>query len=306
MTVPDYQTLMAPALQALADGTEQPISQLRGAIAKRIGLTDDDLKATLPSGSPLFANRLHWTITYLHQAGLVRRPRRAVVQITSRGRDVLAEHPDRVDVGVLLQFEEFIEFRSRTRGEPTSADADAHELAAPTETTPGETISKAVAEANSAVAAEVLERVREREPAFLERLVLNVLTAMGYRGAAGSAEHLGRSGDNGLDGVIRQDPLGLDQIYVQAKRYAATHTVGRPEIQGFVGALHGAQANRGVFITTSNFTTEAITYADRVAARVVLIDGIALAQLMVTHNIGVQDRETYIIKRVDEDFFEEA
>ena len=128
---------------------------------------------------------------------------------------------------------------------------------------------------------------------------------MGYRGAAGSAEHLGRSGDNGLDGVIRQDPLGLDQIYVQAKRYGATYTVGRPEIQGFVGALHGAQANRGVFITTSSFTNEAIAYADRVAARVVLIDGLALAQLMVTHNIGVQDRETYVIKRVDEDFFEE-
>src|SRR6266567_5772190 len=147
---------MAPALQALADGAEQPISQLRSAIAEQIGLTDDDLKATLPSGSALFANRLHWTITYLRQAGLVRRPRRAIVQITSRGRDVLAAHPDRVDVGVLLQFEEFIEFRSRTRGDTTSAGADTHELAAPAETTPGETISKAVAEANSAVAAEVL------------------------------------------------------------------------------------------------------------------------------------------------------
>jgi restriction system protein len=297
---------MAPTLHALADGAEQPISQLRVVIANQVGLTDEDLKATLPSGSRLFANRLHWTITYLHQAGLVRRPRRAVVQITDRGLNVLAGHPDRVDVGVLLQFEEFIEFRSRTRGDVSPAETDAQDPAALAETTPRETIAKAVAEANSAVAAEVLERVREREPAFLERLVLNVLTAMGYRGAAGSAEHLGRSGDNGLDGVIRQDPLGLDQIYVQAKRYAAAHTVGRPEIQGFVGALHGAQANRGVFITTSSFTNEAITYADRVAARVVLIDGITLAQLMVTHNIGVQDRETYVIKRVDEDFFEET
>jgi restriction system protein len=260
----------------------------------------------VPSGSPLFANRLHWTITYLHQAGLVRRPRRAVVQITDRGREVLADHPDRVDVGVLLQFEEFIEFRSRTRGDANPVETGAQDPAAPAETTPGETIAKAVTEANNAVAAEVLERVREREPAFLERLVLNVLTAMGYRGAAGSAEHLGRSGDNGLDGVIRQDPLGLDQIYVQAKRYAAAHTVGRPEIQGLVDALHGAQANRGVLITTSSFTNEAITYADRVAARVVLIDGITLAQLMVTHNIGVQDCETYVIKRVDEDFFEET
>ena len=297
---------MAPVLHALADGKEQPISQLRGIIATQIGLTDEDLKATLPSGSRLFVNRLHWTITYLYQAGLVRRPRRAVVQITSRGQDVLAEHPDRVDNSILLQFKEFTEFQNRARGDASPAQAGAHEPAAAAETTPVETIAKAVAEANSAVAAEVLERVRDRDPVFLEQLVLNVLTALGYRGAAGSAEHLGRSGDNGLDGVIRQDPLGLDQIYVQAKRYAAGHTVGRPEIQGFVGALHGAQADRGVFITTSSFTNEATTYADRVAARVILIDGITLAQLMVTHNIGVQDRETYVIKRVDEDFFEET
>jgi restriction system protein len=297
---------MAPTLHALADSAEHPISQLRGTIAEQMGLTDEDLKATLPSGSRLFVNRLHWTITYLYQAGLVRRPRRAVVQITSRGLDVLAEHPDRVDNSILLHFKEFIEFQSRTRVDASPAQTDAEELAAPAETTPVETIAKAVAEANSAVAAEVLQRVREREPAFLEQLVLNVLTALGYRGAAGSAEHMGRSGDNGLDGVIRQDPLGLDQIYVQAKRYAAGHTVGRPEIQGFVGALHGAQADRGVFITTSSFTNEAVTYADRVAARVVLIDGITLARLMVTYNIGVQDREAYVIKRVDEDFFEET
>lgn len=297
---------MAPVLHALADGVEQPISQLRSIIAEQLGLTDEDLKATLPSGSRLFVNRLHWTITYLYQAGLVRRPRRAVVQITGRGQDVLAKYPDRVDNSILLQFQEFTEFQSRTRGDVSPGQAGGQEAPVPPETTPVETIAKAVAEANSAVAAEALERVREREPAFLERLVLNVLTALGYRGAAGSAEHLGRSGDNGLDGVIRQDPLGLDQIYVQAKRYAAGHTVGRPEIQGFVGALHGAQANRGVFITTSSFTNEAITYADRVSARVVLIDGITLAHLMVTHNIGVQDREAYVIKRVDEDFFEET
>lgn len=297
---------MAPVLHALADGAEQPISQLRGIIAKQVGLTDEDLKATLPSGSRLFVNRLHWTITYLYQAGLVRRPRRAVVQITSRGQAVLAEHPDRVDNSILLQFTEFTEFQNRARGDASPPQSGSHEPVVVAETTPVETIATAVAEANSAVAAEVLERVREREPAFLEQLVLNVLTALGYRGAAGSAEHLGRSGDNGLDGVIRQDPLGLDQIYVQAKRYAAGHTVGRPEIQGFVGALHGAQADRGVFITTSSFTNEATTYADRVAARVILIDGITLAQLMVTHNIGVRDRETYVIKRVDEDFFEET
>jgi restriction system protein len=225
-----------------------------------------------------------------------------VVRITGRGRKVVAEHPDRVDVRVLSEFPEFIDFKGRTRvprqaGEPAVDD---------NETTPREAVSAAVSEANAAVAAEVLDRVRRREPAFLERLVLSVLTAMGYGGAAGAAEHLGKVGDEGLDGVIRQDALGLDRIYVQAKRYGEANAVGRPEIQAFVGALHGAQADRGIFITTSRFTPEAITYADRVAARVVLIDGPALSALMVRHNIGVQDQQIYVIKRVDEDFFEES
>jgi restriction system protein len=172
--------------------------------------------------------------------------------------------------------------------------------------TPRETIAAAVEETNAAVATELLTRIREQNPAFLERLVLRVLTAMGYGGAEGSAEQLGRSGDEGLDGVIRQDPLGLDRIYVQAKRYAADRPVGRPDIQGFVGALHGAQADRGVFITTSRFSQDAVTYAERVASRVILIDGHDLAALCVKHNIGVQDREAYVLKRIDEDFFDDV
>jgi len=249
----------------------------------------------------LFANRLHWAVTYMHQAGLVSRPKRGVVRITDRGRKVAAAHPERVDVGVLSEFSEFIEFKSRSHARRQTGQPELVK----NEATPREAVSTAVDEANAAVAAEVLDRVRQREPAFLERLVLAVLTAMGYGGAAGAAEHLGKSGDEGLDGVIRQDPLGLDRIYVQAKRYGANSAVGRPEIQEFVGALHGAQADRGIFITTSRFTAEAITYADRVAARVVLIDGAALSALMVRHNIGVQDQQTYVIKRVDEDYFEE-
>jgi restriction system protein len=161
-----------------------------------------------------------------------------------------------------------------------------------------------VAEANEALATELLARIRERDPLFLEQLVLHLLTAMGYGGRAGAAQHLGRSGDQGLDGVIRQDALGLDRVYVQAKRYAADHSVGRPDIQAFVGALHGAQADRGVFIATSRFTAEAREYAERVPARLVLIDGARLTELMVLHNVGVQDEETFTIKRVDEDFFE--
>jgi restriction system protein len=255
MPVPDYQSLMAPVLGALADGGDHSLAELRTILAERLSLTEEDLQAKIPSGTPLFANRLHWAVTYMHQAGLLGRPKRGVVRITGRGRKVAAEHPDRVDVGVLSEFPEFIEFKSRSHAPRQTGQPEL----AKTEATPREAVSNAVDEANAAVAAEVLDRVRQREPAFLERLVLAVLTAMGYGGAAGAAEHLGKSGDEGLDGVIRQDPLGLDRIYVQAKRYGASRAVGRPEIQEFVGALHGAQADRGIFITTSRFTPEAAT-----------------------------------------------
>jgi len=302
MPIPDYQSLMAPTLKVLADGGDHSLAELRAIVADHLALTENDLRAKIPSGTSLFANRAHWAVTYMYQAGLLSRPKRGVVRITDRGRNVAAEHPDRVDLRVLSEFPEFLDFKNRSRqpkqvNEPDSP-AD--------EATPREAVSAAVEEANAAVASEALDRIREREPAFLERLVLSVLTAMGYGGAAGAAEHLGKSGDEGLDGVIRQDPLGLDRIYVQAKRYGAARAVGRPEIQEFVGALHGAQADRGIFITTSRFTPEAIAYADRVAARVVLVDGLELAALMVRHNIGVQDQQTYVIKRIDEDFFDES
>jgi len=300
--VPDYQSLMAPTLSVLADGGDHSLADLRAAVADRLALTEEDLRAKIPSGTSLLANRLHWAVTYMYQAGLLSRPKRGVVRITDRGRKVAVDHPGRVDDQVLAEFPEFIEFKSRSRKPRQAGEAVPDEDG----TTPREAVSAAVDEANAAVAAEVLDRVRQREPAFLERLVLSVLTAMGYGGVAGAAEHLGKVGDEGLDGVIRQDPLGLDLIYVQAKRYGAARAVGRPEIQEFVGALHGAQADRGIFITTSRFTSEATTYADRVAARVVLIDGQDLSALMVRYNIGVQDQQTFVIKRVDEDFFEET
>jgi restriction system protein len=208
---------MAPILGVLADGGDHSLADLRAVVASRLALTEDDLQAKIPSGTSLFANRLHWGVTYLYQAGLLSRPKRGVVRITGRGRKVAAAHPDRVDIRVLSEFPEFIEFTSRSRSPRQVAEP---ELDGGVETTPREAVSAAVDEANAAVAAEVLDRVRQREPAFLERLVLSVLTAMGYGGAAGTAEHLGKSGDEGLDGVIRQDPLGLDRIYVQAKRTA--------------------------------------------------------------------------------------
>ena len=188
MPVPDYQSLMAPTLGVLADGGEHPLAELRAVVADRLALTEDDLRAKIPSGTPLFANRLHWAVTYMYQAGLLSRPKRGVVRITDRGRKVAATHPDRVDVRVLSEFPEFIDFKSRSHQPKQAGEPDL----ARDGTTPRETVSTAVDEANAAVAAEVLDRVRQREPAFLERLVLAVLTAMGYGGAAGAAEHLGK------------------------------------------------------------------------------------------------------------------
>jgi restriction system protein len=220
---------------------------------------------------------------------------------------VLAKHPDRVDMGVLAQFPEYLEFRSGSR-RPTRKEPRGHPT--PEEPTqhlsPTEAITEMVDEAHSTVAGDLLARILLRPPQFLERLVLKLLVSMGYGGLEAVTEHLGGPGDQGLDGLIRQDLLGLDVVYVQAKRYATDHKVGRPDIQGFVGALHGAQASRGIFITTSSFSAEARRYADRVSARVVLIDGPELAQLMVEHNCGVRVEETFVLKEVDEDFFDET
>jgi restriction system protein len=311
MPVPDYQTLMAPTLRALGDGEPRSASQVREIVAVDVGINEDDQLEVVKSGVPVFDSRVGWALTYMSQARLLRRPKRGVNQITGRGQAVLRDHPERIDNHVLQTYEEFRKFKSRARKvKPDDAADKGTEVAIPSNSagtaTPRETITDAVEENNAAVAADLLVRVREQEPVFLEHLVLRVLTAMGYGGAAGSAEQLGRSGDEGLDGVIKQDPLGLDRIYVQAKRYAADRAVGRPDIQGFVGALHGAQADRGVFITTSRFSQDAYDYAEKVAARVILIDGATLAGLLVGHNIGAQDAESFVLKRLDEDFFEQS
>jgi restriction system protein len=297
---------MLPVLQAVGEGEPRRLADVRDVVAKQLALTPDDLALRIPSGSPVFNSRVHWAVTYMAQAGLLRRPRRGVVQVTPRGREVLAQRPSRVDNVLLSRYPEFLEFKTRAREKQAdqALSPDPSRDAAGQETTPREQLEKAVEEANAALATELLERIHERDPVFLEQLVLRLLTAMGYGGRAGAAEHLGRSGDQGLDGVIRQDALGLDRVYVQAKRYGPEHSVGRPEIQAFVGALHGAQADRGVFIATSRFTAEARDYAERVPARLVLIDGVRLAELMVLHNVGVQEEETFTLKRVDEDFFE--
>ncbi len=261
----------------------------------------------LPSGrQPLFSNRVAWAVTHLAQAGLLDRPARGVTQITDRGSEVLNRYPDRVDLKVLRQFPEYEEFRARTKQRKgQSPDTMRDNGASREDLSPRDAIEDVIDSAHSAVAGDLLARVLKQPPAFLEQLVLRLLVKMGYGGLETPAEHLGAPGDGGLDGLIRLDRLGLDVVYVQAKRYTDRH-VGRPDIRAFVGALHGAQATRGVFITTSRFSSDARDCAERVNVRLVLIDGPELAALMIEHDCGVIVEESFVLKQVDENFFQEA
>jgi restriction system protein len=293
---------MRPLLVTLEDGHERSIRAIRTDLAARFSLSQPDIDELIPSGRvTTFQNRVGWATTYLYRTKLIDRPRRAVYRISDRGRKVLQENPDRVDLKVLSQFEEFEEFRQGKvpAGDTTNAPSS---TATGEEQTPEERLDSAYRELRSALAAELLDRVFEQSPEFFEQLVLDVLHAMGYGGSRDdAAERLGQSGDEGVDGVIREDRLGLDLIYVQAKRWR--NVVGRPEIQKFFGALHGRRATKGVFITTSTFSKEAASYAEDVTPRMTLVDGKELAQLMIEHAVGVTVSREYTVQRLDLDYF---
>lgn len=300
--IPTHQALMAPFLAVLQDGQPHRSADVAGTLARQLDLPADELGLLLPSGKlTVWRSRVHWASQYLSQAGAITRVQRGVFVIADRGRGLLAAHPDGVSTADLMQFSEFVDFVNRSKRPTAVAEAPA---APAGDLSPQERMDAAASELAAAVAAELLQRINAQPPAFLEKVVLDLLVAMGYAGALGRADHLGGTGDEGVDGIVSQDALGLDLIYVQAKRYASGKVVGRPEIQAFVGALQGAQATRGVFITTSRFTTEGTVYAERVTQRVVLIDGEELTRLMVEHGVGVQTEQLYVMRRVDEDFFE--
>lgn len=302
--VPDFQTLMRPLLALTEDGAEHNIADLRESLADDFELSEEDRAERIPSGRvTTLQNRVGWAATYLYRCKLLARPRRAHYRITDRGRQVLAENPERIDLSVLGQFEEFEEFRRRSESPGKSSAGDAGGEAAAESVTPEERIDTAYRELREALATEVLDRVREQSWQFFEDLVLDVLRAMGYGGPHGDSQRLGRSGDEGIDGVIREDPLGLDLIYVQAKRWG--NNVQRPDIQRFFGALHGQGATKGVFITTSDFSPQAKEYADGVSPRVILVHGRQLAELMIDNGVGVTVEQTYEVKRLDLDYFTE-
>jgi restriction system protein len=307
MAIPDFQTVMLPLLTHLEDGRERSNQETLEVLAQHFGLTEQERTALLPSGrTPVFTNRVAWAKAHLKFAGLLESPRRGFYRLGPRGAEVLKRNPGRVDLRLLKTFPEYEESRSPKRegnSEGTAVEADS--LKDQDRLTPEEHLEYGYQKIREDLAAELLRRVKEASPAFFERAVVDLLVSMGYGGSHQDAGRtVGRSGDGGIDGVIKEDRLGLDVIYLQAKRWEGT--VGRPEIQKFAGALQGQRAKKGVFITTSDFSKDAEDYAARIDTRIVLINGATLATLMIDHGVGVTPVVSYEVKRVDSDYFDEA
>ncbi|MBS0194066.1 MAG: restriction endonuclease [Proteobacteria bacterium] len=305
MAIPDYQALMLPLLKLAASGQADTLSKAEALLADEFGLTPDECAARLPSGQQsIIRNRIGWASTYLKSAGLLERPRRGVFRITDKGQQVIASRPARIDVKFLQQFPEFNAFHGREATGEDKPRKNEPTHPAPVQT-PEEVLQGAYQTIRDELAGELLERLTKARPEFFERIVVELLVAMGYGGSREDAgERLGRSGDGGIDGIIKEDRLGLDAIYIQAKRWQGT--VGRPEIQKFVGALTGQRAQKGVFMTTSAFSSEAVDYVSRIDKKVVLLDGGQIAQLMIDHDVGVSLATSFVVKKVDSDYFEEA
>ena len=301
MAIPDYQGLMLPVLQFLADKKERSFRETIDVMAKEFHLSEEELRELLPSGTqPIFANRVGWARTYMKKAGLLEPTKRGSFRITDRGLKVLSQKPTAINVKFLKQFPEFIQFQA-IKHEKNEGEK---ELGEEKDKTPEELLETAYQQLNDQLVSDLLKQIKEIPPALFEKIVVELLVAMGYGGTLRDAgQAIGKSGDEGIDGVIKEDRLGLDAIYLQAKKWE--NTVGRPEIQKFAGALQGQRAKKGIFITTSNFSKEAYDYTSRIETKIVLIDGEQLARLMIDHNIGVTSVSKYEIKKIDSDYFSE-
>jgi restriction system protein len=301
MPIPDFQTIMLPLLQLACDGDVHYIHDAVNKLAESFSLTDEDKSILLPSGQqPIFYNRVGWARTYLKKAGLIEDPKRGYFQITERGKDVLKGNPDRIDMQFLRQFPEYVEFRKITK-EPGPTGGDLENL------TPEEALENAYQSIRKDLSEKLLEYVLGSSAGFFEKLVVELLVKMGYGGSQrNAARAVGQSGDEGIDGIIDEDKLGLDTIYIQAKKWKQGTSVGRPEIQKFVGALQGKRAKRGIFITTTKFSDDAREYARMIDTKVVLIDGPQLTDLMIDYGIGVATLTSYEIKSLDTDYFGES
>lgn len=304
MAIPDYQTLMLPVLTVAAQGeTRVPIASEK--IADQFGLSQEEREELLPSGKQaLLHNRVHWAKFYMSKAGLISSPSRGVFVASDAGKALLAKNPKKIDVDLLRTYPDFVGFHEKNNSSKGDNQNTSEDLAGASDATPEEQIDAANSVLIKALKADLLTRVLEQTPTFFEHLIVELLIAMGYGGSHDSAaRRLGKSGDGGIDGIIDEDRLGLDRIYVQAKRYSPEQTIGRPAVQGFVGSLIGFGATKGVFVATCSFSKQALDYVENLQQRVILIDGDRLAELMVEFDVGVRVSRVVQVKRLDEDFF---
>lgn len=304
MSVPNFQQLMLPLLRnAAVTGGETSVTDLSDKIAAQLGLKDEDIGRVLPSGKQtVFRNRLNWAKSYMGKAKLVESTRRGHFCVTERGLALLNTNPQTINVSVLAKFPEFAAWTSEERKSEASED----QITELSEIDPEEQMAISFSKLTKSLSADLIERVHSFSPSFFEQLIVDLLLAMGYGGGrAEMGRSLGKSGDGGIDGVIKEDELGLDVVYVQAKRYAANNAVPVREVRDFIGSLEGHRASKGVFVTTSTFPSSAREFVERVSKRVILIDGIELARLMIRHNVGVRVKDAYEIKKIDEDYFSE-
>lgn len=302
--IPDYQSIMLPLLQYIADNREHKMRDVTDELAKQLGVSDEERKELLPSGAaPIFYNRTAWAKTYLKKAGLIDSPKQGLVIITKRGLEVIKQNPQSIDVKFLKQFSEFLEFQSTKKEDDVITIGQGEDIS---NETPEEALEIAYQKIRRSLAQDILNKVITLSPAFFEKLVVELLVKMGYGGSIKDAGRaIGKSGDEGIDGTIKEDKLGLDIIYIQAKRWQPRNVVGRPELQKFVGALAGQGAKKGIFITTSSFTKDALDYIPRNETKIVLIDGQQLSQYMIDYNLGVSSVSSYEVKRMDNDYFGE-
>lgn len=301
MAVPNFQSFFKPLLEIARDGNEHHLKEAREKIALQFKLSEQDLAERLPSGTQTkYENRIAWAKSYFIQAGVLISPRRAYFQITPRGNELLKQNLEKIDVKILNQFPEFVEFH-KVKSEK---DEEPIDIIITDNETPEEKLHKAYQSIKLELANELLFKIKNNTPSFFENLIVDLMISMGYGGSKIDAgKSIGQSGDEGIDGIIKEDKLGLDVIYLQAKRWEGT--VGRPEIQKFVGALHCKRAKKGVFITTGRFSDDAVDYVNTIDPKVILIDGKTLVNYMIDFDLGVTTQNHYKIKKIDSDYFSE-
>lgn len=308
MAVPDYQSLMLPLLRFAGEKKDETSTgEAVEVLAKELNLTDEDLKEMLPSCIQFtFVNRVGWATTYMKKAGLLEATRRGYYRITPRGNELLNKKPKTINVKLLKQYPEFLEFqklKGTRSGDKTVESKEAQDILT---TTPSEALETAYENLRDELADELLGKLKNTSPSFFERVVVELLVKMGYGGSrADAGKAIGKSGDGGIDGIIKEDKLGLDVVYIQAKRWD-NNPVGRPEVMQFAGALQAQRANKGIFLTTFRFTDEARSYVSQIGSKIVLIDGDQLTTLMIEHDVGVSTVSLYPVKKVDTDYFDES